>query len=396
MRAFAKAVAVAVAFFAFAPATPTLAASFLWKKQLGTINDNEATQIATDRFGDIIVAINYFPDFGHATIIKYDSAGREIWRKGNISPIFYTNWRALAVDSDANVFLLSRTSDWFLSKYAPDGALLWRRPLNLAYLDFATYLVVDGSGNALVIVKSKASSTAIKYNSSGARLWKKTLGLSDSSHLVFADQATFDGNGNFIVTGTPQGGSVDQNTLVVARYGSNGALLSRAVYSGLDLFSVGYLQTSGIAADSSGSVFISGVSLSGPASGGGCHQFVCAWVAKFGRDGGLYWSRLETLIPDSRYYSVAVDPATGDVILGGSQSNGLQVPVYPWIVTFGSDGKPGWRWTWRTASPSFRDAAIAALAIDPLGDLVIDGSTYGPLAGAWKGDYDGFVAKLKP
>lgn len=226
------------------------------------------------------------------------------------------------------------------------------------------------------------------FDSSGNVVWTKSLRLFDKAHQVFADQVTFDHEGNFVVSGTGQS-SPDTDTLVVAKYGPDGAKQFERLYNGANLFGLGSMQTSALAVGGNGDIVVTGIGYYG------CAQLYCPWVAKFSATGAVVWTKLIDDISDERSFTVSIDPVSGDVLLGGSRTNDNGRTI-PWLAAYSSDGESEWQWTWTLPSVTLEDAQVSGLSVDPTSRVVFGGRTNVGLAGTYKGgDSDGFLAVLK-
>jgi hypothetical protein len=181
-----------------APTTPApVVASWSGTKQLGSSGTDVGKGIATDSSGNIYVT-------------GYTSGG---------------------LDGNTN----SGSNDLFVVKYDSSGTKQWTQQLGTSYIDTATGITTDSSGNVYVTGytdggldgSAHAGQTDIfvaKYNSSGVKQWTRQLGTSsyDSGHGI-----TTDSSGNIYVTGTTSGGldgysNVGGSDLFVVKYDSDG------------------------------------------------------------------------------------------------------------------------------------------------------------------------------
>ena len=141
----------------------------------------------------------------------------------------------------------------------------------LATNDYANGVATDSSGNVYVTGGTKggldgntsAGNTdlfVVKYNSSGTKQWTKQLG---SSGLDSANGITIDSSGNVYVTGVTFGGldwntSAGANDLFVVKYNSSGTKEWTE-----QLGSASSDFANGVATDSSGNVYVAGVTYGG-------------------------------------------------------------------------------------------------------------------------------------
>lgn len=138
----------------------------LWKRQFGTASLDVGNSVAVDHFGNAYIGgrtaarLGMIGDISDAFLTKYDAAGNLLWTE-------YTgtdaseDGTAVAVDADGFPYLAGTTtgnlvgptagaSDFFLSKYDPDGKSLWDLQYGTGAFDLAQGLAIDPAGNALI------------------------------------------------------------------------------------------------------------------------------------------------------------------------------------------------------------------------------------------------------
>ena len=275
-----------------APSTSVPAVtSWSGTKQLGTSSPDHAYGIATDPGGNVYVT-------GH------------------------TNG---GLDGNTN----AGSSDLFVVKYDSGGIKQWVQQFGTSYVDHARGIATDTSGNVYVTGytwgglhgNTNVGSDdlfVVKYDSGGIKQWVQQLGTS-SPELAYG--ITTDTSGNIYVTGATWGGlhgntNVGSDDLFVVKYDSEG--IKQWVQQ---LGSSSYDYAQGIATDTSGNVYVTGVTrggLGGNTNVGSDDLF----VVKYDSEGIKQWvQQLESSSPD-RAYGIATDTG-GNVYVTGSTSGGL-------------------------------------------------------------------------
>ena len=215
-----------------------------------------------------------------------------------------------------NTLTSAGNTDIFLARYNSSGQLVWVRRAGGPGYDVAKGIALDASGNAYVtgayegeaafdgtttLTNTSPTSYAdlflAKYDAAGNLVWARSAGVEfahDEGNAVAVN-----GAGNVLVTGrsvldTFAGGAVaNAGRILVAKYDSTGAeVWARKAGS----YSGGNLDTgTGIATDSAGNVFVTGVFYS-PNAAFGAGTFTNlggadVFLAKFDAAGNLVWAR---------------------------------------------------------------------------------------------------------
>jgi len=199
----------------------------------------------------------------------------------------------------------------------------------LATNDYANGVATDSSGNVYVTGGTKggldgntsAGNTdlfVVKYNSSGTKQWTKQLG---SSGLDSANGITIDSSGNVYVAGVTYGG-LDGNTsagytdLFVVKYNSSGTKqwTKQMGTASNDL-------ARGVATDSSGNVYVTGDTYGG-LDGNTSAGYNDLFVVKYNSSGTKQWTKQLGTSSDDCAYGVATD-SSGNVYVTGYTNGGL-------------------------------------------------------------------------
>jgi hypothetical protein len=329
--------------------------------------DDLAIAIAVDGSGNVFVTGYSYgsgSSFDYATI-AYSGAGVPLWTNsynglGNSSdqPI------ALAVDGSGNVFVTGYSrypdangNDYFnyaTIAYSGMGVPLWTNRYKGSangYLDQATAIAVDGSGNVFVTGTSIVGGSSfdyatIAYSGAGVPLWTNRY----SGGGIYANAVAVDRSGNVFVTG-----SVGDYATIA--YSGAGVALWTNRYGGRGEASD---VASAVVVDASGKAFVTGYSFGTPGyedyatiaySGGG----VPLWTNRYNGPGNS----------SDQAIAMAVD-ASGNVFVTGSSTGSGGNSDY---ATIGYSGAGVPLWTNRfTGQPS-------AMAVDASAHVFVTGSS---------------------
>jgi len=351
----------------------------LWTNRYnGPGNDTDvATAIATDTSGNVFVTGFSWSgtSFDFATI-KYANSGLPLWTNRFDGAAHFGDFpRAIAADGSGNVFVTgfsynnpASDCDFATIAYSNSGVPLWTNiddgPGML--IDQPQAIAVDFGGNILVAGYSYNGSNydymTIKYSGAGLPLW---VNFYDGPGTNF-DAATalaVDGNGNAFVTGYSwSGNSYDFATV---KYSSAGLALWTNRYNGS---ANGTDQPSGIALDTAGNVFVSGIS---PGSGSSS-DFA---TIKYSNSGTPIWTNRYNgpgnSIDEARAITVS---GSGNVFVTGP-SCGLGGSRDCATIAYSNSGAP--LWTNRFNSPGNRDDSAFAVGRDAAGNIFVTGGSSG-------------------
>ena len=271
----------------------------------------------------------------------------------------------------------------------------------LATNDYANGVATDSSGNVYVTGGTKggldgntsAGNTdlfVVKYNSSGTKQWTKQLG---SSGLDSANGITIDSSGNVYVTGVTFGGldwntSAGANDLFVVKYNSNG---TKEWTKQLGSASSDYAN--GVATDSSGNVYVAGVTYGG-LDGNSNQDNADLFVVKYNSSGTKQWTKQYGTGEYDEARGVATDSSGNVYVVGGTKGNlnGISNSgrTDAFVIKFNSSDTK--QWTKKLGT--WQNDLANGVATDSSGNFYVTGFTYQDMDGNTSaGNADLFVAK---
>lgn len=210
-----------------------------WTKLLGVAGgETSGSGITVDSSGNSYIVGSTSGDLDGNTltglydvfIVKYNSSGVKQWTKLSGVAGVQTEGNDVAIDSYGNSYVTGLTygnldgqtmtgsMDAFLIKYNSSGVKQWTKLSGVAGAETAgVAITVDLSDNAYIVGNTGGNLDgetltgtydifAIKYNSSGIKLWTKLLGVAGEATAV--EGITLDSAGNNYITGNT-GGNLD-------------------------------------------------------------------------------------------------------------------------------------------------------------------------------------------
>jgi hypothetical protein len=362
--------------------------------------------------------------------VKTDSSGN-VYTVGQ-----YGAGTTQLVNGDGTIFTpalptVSGTLDGFVLKHNSSGIIQWRARIFGTQSEFGLGVATDSSGNVYVtgqigsstpttFVNSDDTTTAAiltsggaadsyiaKYNTSGTVQWRIKIASTggDAGWAI-----TTDSSGNVYATGTAAAASFfstsDVSVASITDTGAGDAYLVKYDTNGVFQWVAKLGSTSadlgyGIATDSSGNVYLTGL------QGGGTLTITNAdattysttyttiggqdmFVAKFNTSGIAQWVTRIGGTGNDQGRSIAVD-TSGNVYVGGSyggnpsanvyQSNGTTVwatitsslggNIDAFIVKYDTNGNP--QWVGRIATPSSTFETVYAVTTDTAGNVYVAG-----------------------
>ncbi len=243
-----------------------------------SVLDNTASSgsgVVADSSGNAYVASK---GDSKALLLKYGASGDILWQR-TLADSSSDEYYDAALDDSGNVHVLGLSytdgtvlNKILLAKYNSSGVIQMQRTLEGSGDDLGRDVAVDSSGNVYTISTSYSSGAGasdlliVKYNSSGVIQWQRTLGNSDEN---FGSGIAVDSSGNVYVTGLFY---PFPNKLILAKYNTSGTIQWQRALYGTD-------ATSGddVVVDDSGNVYVVGQ------VGSAC------LIAKYNSSGVIQW-----------------------------------------------------------------------------------------------------------
>jgi hypothetical protein len=346
---------------------------FLWARQIGGVNDEEARAVAVDAAGDVLVTgfFNGTNSLGNTNLVsnglediviaKFDPAGNLLWAR-QAGGTGYDEGRGIAADASGNIFvtgLFQNTatfgatnlisagqSDVFIAKYNPAGNLLWVRDGGGKDYDEGHAIAVDAQGNAVITGYFDATASfgsfslqnnsgsdnifVVKCSSSGNFLWAQQAGgsLNDEGNGIALDGASnvyvtgyFSGTTAFGSTNLTSGGNGGLPDIFLAKYNPVGNLLWVRQAGGTNDD-----EGNAVASDSAGNITVAG-KFSSAATFGNTNisgNGVDIFVARYDSTGNFRWVQKaggNDMIYGDTAFGVAADASSNVTVTGYFSGN---------------------------------------------------------------------------
>ncbi len=246
----------------------------------------------------------------NAVLVKYDANGTVLWARSTSAGTGNSQFTSIAVDSTGNVFAAGYqqgTSTFTYSGQSITSPASSTGPVLVKY---------DSSGNALWARTISAGAT-------GSIFWG--VSADTSGNVLVAGQQY--GNGIYTYSGQSATGTYTNNNAVVIKYDSSGAgLWARTVSAGPHIS-----KFLAIAVDNTGNAYVTGSQLGTGTYTYGSHNIAGsststnATLVKYDSSGGVVWARTTSSgTGSSELVSVAVD-STGNIFTCGYQSGNTAI-----------------------------------------------------------------------
>jgi flagellin len=281
-----------------------------WAKQMGTIEDDRATGLASASDGSIYLTGTTTGNLsgtnvasggsawsgqGDAFVSKLDESGNLLWTKQQSGSRFGNGiasgpdgsaYAVGAMDSPMNGVSPNGAEDGFINKFNADGSIAWTTKIGTSTTDYADKVAVAVNGDIYVTgstygalgssnLPGNRETYLTKLNPTGTIQWSRQLSLGTYNS---PNGITTNANGNIFISGWwPQDGSEQGGSAFVAEYTPDGQKIST------DLVAHSYSWATGVVTDSSNALYVGGYSQYG-VNGQPFHGPVDSFLLKYSRD----------------------------------------------------------------------------------------------------------------
>uniref|UniRef100_A0A7C1SF59 T9SS type A sorting domain-containing protein n=3 Tax=candidate division WOR-3 bacterium TaxID=2052148 RepID=A0A7C1SF59_UNCW3 len=276
--------------------------------------DEVASSIATDRSGNIIVAgwCSNDPVETQCLLIKFSPDGNCQWRReyrtGDMD--FFTG---VGIDDSSNIIVIGTSYSYsgggrytgLIQKYDENGNLIWNRLYRWAATFWELILLADGGFVVTGTDTTLVPVLTVRFDSAGDTVWSRSY-REPGGVLGEGFGLARDSSGNIIVTGYS---CIDTDyDCILIKYNPAGDIVwHRKLNFGR------WDWATGVAADRSGNIYLSG-------SSGSAEDTTDYLIVKLTPDGSIVWSRCYDGGHDDKAGKVVVDAENNPVVTGASDN----------------------------------------------------------------------------
>jgi hypothetical protein len=338
----------------------------LWATRYDSGNSPSAKPAAMvlDASNDVIVT-------GSALTVKYDPSGNQLWT----APYAGT---ALAVDSNANIYVAGFSQSFGTQKLTPQGSNVWQTTYVESYGPTVSQSVLVDSGNNVyvsgldsyysfvnngMVYGPYVRMITIKYGSNGNQIWSTTQAPGAQYGGVQIGGAALDSASNlYLVANWSQGGPA--GGYITTKYASNGSL----VWTAYPANGNGNNLAGALMLNNTGMIALTGTIYHGPYY---TPPTVSYGTLMLDTNGAELWTSLYPQISSSvsSGASLAVDSAGSTYVTGYSPGNNSGND----IVTIKYSANGNQTWLQRYNGPGNGNDAGNAIAVDNNGNVYVAG-----------------------
>jgi subtilisin-like proprotein convertase family protein len=350
---------------------------------------------------------NNTSEFSQSLEVKGNSDPKLQWVRESGTSLQDTG-RDIATDSAGNVYIVGVTGDgdpttgnWdsFMTKYDSSGNKLWQKSLGDSSTDGSLGVKIDPANNIYVVGYTSYDAYINKYDSNGNEIWKQVFS-SINTDFQLGDYSTgvgIDNTGNIYVAGNTWGSFdltkawsksiIPSQNAFITKYDSNGNQVWVKDFGTTQDENVRAVTT-----DNAGNSYIvghTGGSLGVPVGG------IDAFIAKYDTNGNQVWLRQFGTLASDGAYGVTLDKG-GNIYVTGStrgnlNSNNNSGGSDNFVVKYDVSGNQ----LWTNQFGTIGDDNTTGINLDKKGDIYVAGITKGSLEGSTNaGNNDIFVTKL--
>ncbi|MFZ2446022.1 MAG: SBBP repeat-containing protein [Syntrophobacteraceae bacterium] len=282
------------------------------------------------------------------------------------------HWQVAALIFLAALFVLSQSAEVFaagwVQRYSEPGK----------GMDNPRAVAIDASGNIYVtgsttgfLPTSSSIMTTIKYNKSGKQIWARYYTIEQilvPAYTTGANAIALDSAGNVYVAGYMGSTTKNEYFFLIVKYDADGQDVGGAGYSTPDK---GFQSATGIALDSEGSFYVTGV-----VPGAGGTTMTDYMTVKFNADGDQQWAKPYNGPGNGADYptAIAVDQYNSRIYVTGYSQGLTSGNDY---ATLQYDALGNQKWVRRYNGPGNLSDQANALAIDGSGNIYVTGQSVG-------------------
>jgi len=343
-----------------------------WENTSGSIGAIQRTASAIDNNENLIVVSNTINSSNNTDVLvtKYSPDGVILWQQTYNGSANGNDYGVqLKINNSNEIFIAatleeSTSLDFGILKYSPNGNLIWSNSWNgsASGVDISADIDIDNSGNIYLVGGSESSNNfsdyaIVKFNSDGVYQWYTTY---DHTNLHDAATSITFNSSNLVVSGASASAPTNWDYATLEINKANGFIINT---ERTDVPGVGLDNVVAITSDNNNNTYLTGyVEVNGNRNIQTVKinsNFGLEWVKNF--DGGL----------EDVAKAIGVDDF-GNIYIAGTKENTNGGKDY---ITIKYDQNGNEIWNREFGSGGSDDVATAEhLAVSDIGDVIITGS----------------------